>query len=79
MRENLLKFLTALIISAALISCGSSRPSYKASEIPEAAATQSADYAIGPGDSLQIFVWDHAGPVNERTGASRRQNIDAAG
>ena len=60
MRKNVLKVLAALIISAALISCGSNRPSYKASEIPEAAATESADYAIGPGDSLQIFVWDHA-------------------
>ncbi len=59
MRENLLKLLTVLIVSSVLISCGSSRPSYKASEIPEAAATESADYSIGPGDTLQIFVWDH--------------------
>ena len=59
MRENLLKLLTVLIISSVLISCGSSRPSYKASEISEAAATESADYTIGPGDTLQIFVWDH--------------------
>ena len=59
MRQNSLKLLTMLIVSSALVSCGSSRPSYKASEIPETAATQSADYSIGPGDSLQIFVWDH--------------------
>jgi polysaccharide export outer membrane protein len=60
MSNNLLKFVTLLAIAAALTACASGRPSYKASEIPETAATQSADYAIGPGDSLQIFVWDHA-------------------
>ena len=33
---------------------------YDASEIPDKVASQSEDYEIGPGDSLQIFVWDHA-------------------
>jgi polysaccharide export outer membrane protein len=48
-----------LVILTTLTSCASGRVSYNASEIPEKVASESADYAIGPGDSLQIFVWDH--------------------
>ena len=55
MSKNLLKFLTLLAIAAALTACASGRPSYKASEIPETAATQSSDYAIGPGDCTADF------------------------
>jgi len=54
------RLLTFLVISAVLGACASGRPSYKASEISDTAAdSQSSDYSIGPGDSLQIFVWDH--------------------
>lgn len=42
-----------------LTGCGSQRPSYSALEVGETAPKESAGYAIGPGDSLQIFVWDH--------------------
>lgn len=59
MSNYLLKLLPLLAMTAVLTSCASGRPSYKASEIPESAASQSANYSIGPGDSLQIFVWDH--------------------
>ena len=60
MSNNLLKILTLLAVAATLTSCASGRPSYKASEVSDtAAAAQSSDYSIGPGDSLQIFVWDH--------------------
>lgn len=46
-------------VSLFLYACGTGLPSYKASEIADTANSQSADYEIGPGDSLQIFVWDH--------------------
>ncbi len=42
-----------------LVGCGSSRPTYKSGELPAESTGESSDYAIGPGDSLQIFVWDH--------------------
>jgi polysaccharide export outer membrane protein len=59
MSKELLKSLALLTIAALIASCASGRPSYKASETSETVASQSSDYAIGPGDSLQIFVWDH--------------------
>jgi polysaccharide export outer membrane protein len=46
----------ALLIGA----CGSPRPSYSAQEVTETVPGEDAEYSIGPGDSLQIFVWDHA-------------------
>lgn len=61
MRSDTLKFLTILALAAILSSCSSGTPTYKASEISDAdAEKQSSDYSIGPGDSLEIFVWDHA-------------------
>ena len=61
MNGTLHKLLIVLAAGAMLASCAGGRPSYKASEISDtAAASQASDYAIWPGDSLQIFVWDHA-------------------
>lgn len=55
-----MKVAALLAISASLAACASGRPSYKASEVADtSAAAQSSEYSIGPGDSLQIFVWDH--------------------
>ena len=60
MNIKLLKFLMLLGLAVTIAACASGRPSYKASEISDTAAeSQSSDYSIGPGDSLQIFVWDH--------------------
>jgi polysaccharide export outer membrane protein len=50
-----------LMIMAALISgCASGRTSYEPSEIETGPGQDlEAEYIIGPGDALQIFVWDH--------------------
>ena len=47
-------------IAVLLQGCGSSRPSYDSDELPNEVTSDSSEYSIGPGDSLQIFVWDHA-------------------
>ncbi len=60
MNETLQRILIVLTAGALLGSCASGRPSYKTSEISDiVVASQSSIYKIGPGDSLQIFVWDH--------------------
>ena len=59
MKSVVLKFPTLLILAVSLLGCASERPSYDASEITVSVITRSDDYRIGPGDSLQIFVWDH--------------------
>jgi polysaccharide export outer membrane protein len=48
-----------LALATLLGGCGSNRPSYSAGEITAEQEGQTVAYAIGPGDSLQIFVWDH--------------------
>jgi polysaccharide export outer membrane protein len=60
--SNTLKGLFIALVGGALVgACASGGPSYDASEISDTgAASQSSEYVIGPGDSLQIFVWDHA-------------------
>ena len=56
-----IKHLVLIVMAIMVAACGSSRPSYKAAEVSEStAAAQASEYSIGPGDSLQIFVWDHA-------------------
>lgn len=51
---------TLALLSFVVAGCASDRPKYDASEIPETVRSDDAEYAIGPGDALQIFVWDHA-------------------
>ncbi|MEL7186736.1 MAG: polysaccharide biosynthesis/export family protein, partial [Pseudomonadota bacterium] len=53
--------IKAVAITLVIASgCASDRPSYDATELPASVTEQGEDYAIGPGDALQIFVWDHA-------------------
>lgn len=48
------------MLIAAFAACSSGRPTYKASEISDTPAdSKASSYEIGPGDELQIFVWDH--------------------
>jgi len=61
--ESNARKLTALALLTTVVflaSCSSSRPTYKSDELPAESTGESSEYAIGPGDSLQIFVWDHA-------------------
>ena len=55
-RISLAVTLTIFLMAA---GCGSQAPSYSAAELDSQTGTQSSEYSIGPGDSLQIFVWDH--------------------
>ena len=57
-------FLKGSVISAFLVGllagCASGRPTYDADEVNAGDIGQEeSEYSIGPGDSLQIFVWDH--------------------
>jgi polysaccharide export outer membrane protein len=42
-----------------IAGCGSGRTKYDADEVPDTTTGVAEEYVIGPGDSLQIFVWDH--------------------
>lgn len=55
--RNLTVFKLALICLSACASGGSGQGTIEANG-PES-ASKVAEYIIGPGDSLQIFVWDH--------------------
>lgn len=50
----------ALIALALAGGCAAPRDSYQATDLPPSTSEQAEEYEIGPGDSLQIFVWDHA-------------------
>ena len=57
---KLSQLIILVIVTVLLSACGSGRTTYKASEIAGTAAEiPESEYMIGPGDGLQIFVWDH--------------------
>jgi polysaccharide export outer membrane protein len=59
-RSSICATLALGISAAASVSgCGSSMPVHDAGDALGTAVANEAEYAIGPGDSLQIFVWDH--------------------
>lgn len=51
--------IATLTFCLVLTACSSSRPAYNADELPPGSTSDTSEYSIGPGDSLQIFVWDH--------------------
>ena len=61
MSVALCRLLIMIAATVLVSSCASSnRPTYSASEVSQTtAASTSSNYVIGPGDTLQIFVWDH--------------------
>ncbi len=60
MKGRLQSILTIAAIGLVAVACGSQRPSYSAADVNTQDEADSTNYSIGPGDSLQIFVWDHA-------------------
>jgi polysaccharide export outer membrane protein len=60
MKNDTLKDSILLGIVTVLSACAAGRPSYDVSDISDLEGdVQSTDYEIGPGDMLEIFVWDH--------------------
>lgn len=60
MQHNKLLVLSVLLVGLMLAGCAADRPTYQAKEIEaEKLAPVSTEYEIGPGDSIEIFVWDH--------------------
>ena len=59
MLKRLSSTLQLFLLSLLVAGCGSQRPTYSADEVNEGVSKSSEEYSIGPGDSLQIFVWDH--------------------
>lgn len=57
--EKLWRLAWLVFVISIAASCTSQPPTYSVDETPGANAEQEDEYEIGPGDSLQIFVWDH--------------------
>jgi polysaccharide export outer membrane protein len=51
--------LLGLFALGLVAGCGSGRTKYDADEVPDSATAVAEEYVIGPGDAVQIFVWDH--------------------
>lgn len=52
-------FAAGAMMLAFLTGCAGGPRDLSAADVDQDSAEQTADYLIGPGDSLQVFVWDH--------------------
>ena len=57
--KSIIAGLSAVVTVLIIAGCGSNRPTYESGELPGGGTGEPSEYIIGPGDSLQIFVWDH--------------------
>ncbi len=59
--SSLYKVILSVSTVLVLVGCAADGPAHDATDSKSAESTEpTAGYGIGPGDSLQIFVWDHA-------------------
>jgi len=58
MSNGMIKLSAVLMTVLAVSACAGA--DYSARDLPEEIKGQSDAYRIGPGDGVQIFVWDHA-------------------
>lgn len=62
LRDMLRKYLKSGVIvalSVVLAACGGGNNVISASDVGDVVSNTESSYLIGPGDTLQIFVWDH--------------------
>ena len=81
-RPSVLRLAGWLAITPLIISCASSPPpAAPAANIQSQASAKAVgtDYIIGPGDTLQVFVWRNPELSVHGTGAPGRQDLHAAG
>ncbi|MDW3095272.1 MAG: polysaccharide export protein [Gammaproteobacteria bacterium] len=52
--------IISLLFAGLLVSGCSSAPTASTIELADEAMTPAEDYRIGPGDELEVFVWEHA-------------------
>jgi polysaccharide biosynthesis/export protein len=60
MYKKNLSAAAALFLLTLITACAGGPRQYSADSLPAELSAETQPYLVGPGDSLQIFVWDHA-------------------